>query len=88
MEVIKLNSNESELNGEWMLENGILIANDVTIRIQNLVQNHLIKVNTSKSGWEVLYQDPDDERFWLLSYNESHLHGGGAPKLTNIKLYI
>jgi len=41
----------------------------------------LSKVARDSSGWDSLYVDPSDNRFWELTYPESASHGGGPPHL-------
>lgn len=50
-------------------------------RIEYLISNYLVRINSDYSGWFVLYQDPNDNRLWELSYPDSEEEGGGAPML-------
>ena len=34
-----------------------------------------------RGGWEVLYPEPRDGRFWELIYPHSQMQGGGPPRL-------
>jgi len=77
----KLTSKETLLKGKWTTSDGAVIANDVSRRIEYLIQNVLIQVATDDTGWVLLYKDPDDGRYWELSYPHSEAHGGGAPEL-------
>jgi hypothetical protein len=36
------------------------------------------------SGWDALYVDPEDGRYWELIYASSEEHAGGPPILTCI----
>lgn len=72
---------ENELIGQWLFSNGAVAADDVCKRIEQLVASALSFVGTDESGWERLYQDPRDYRFWLLSFPQGHLQGGGPPNL-------
>lgn len=73
--------NESLLLGEIVTNNG-LIEKDYTFnRIEWLISEYFNKVDSNESGWEVLFQDPEDKRYWELSYPDSELHGGGRPQL-------
>ncbi|PKG68428.1 hypothetical protein CXF64_14705 [Pseudoalteromonas sp. GutCa3] len=76
-----LQSSESALAGCWVESDVKVIADSVCERIDWLVNNHLRKVGTSKCGWDVYFNDPIDGRFWLLSYPQGHMHGGGPPLL-------
>ncbi|KXK34907.1 MULTISPECIES: Imm27 family immunity protein [Nitrosomonas] len=75
---------ETKIVGKWILENGKLVADAVTKRIDYLTNNKLVEVGRSDDGWSVLYFDKADERYWELSYPESELHGGGAPSLETV----
>ncbi|HSN71721.1 MAG TPA: Imm27 family immunity protein [Steroidobacteraceae bacterium] len=54
---------------------------DPSQRIQWLIETALERITADQDGWTVLYRDPTDGRFWELSYPQSHLHGGGPPRL-------
>jgi len=77
----KLQPYEVKLIGKWKSIGDKIVGNDVCDRIEQLTENYLNKVSTDSSGWDILYQDPEDGRYWELTYPESHLHGGGPPIL-------
>lgn len=81
---MELQKDEIELLGKWIFHNGKIIENDVIKRINFLKDNDLIKIAVSDSGWETLYRDTNDNRYWELVYNNSEEQGGGAPSLINI----
>lgn len=83
---MKLKSNEIELQGHWNLVGSLMKADKVCERIESLISTYLIKISKDKSGWNTLYQDPEDKRYWELTYPNSEEHGGGAPLLKNISL--
>jgi hypothetical protein len=80
---MKINPQEIELVGKWIAEKGQMHADTACKRIQWLTSNHLRKVAISKQsgGWETLFQDPDDGRYWEQTYPLSGMHGGGPPTL-------
>ena len=78
---MKLNSAESELVGSWFMRDGHMVADAVANRIEELIQQHLIKLGADDSGWDMLYRDPEDGRLWELTYPQSDSHGGGPPAL-------
>lgn len=82
--MIKLKSNETILKGKWLLVKNSVVADRTCERINELITTVLVHCGTDKSGWNKLYQDPDDKRYWELSYPESDLHGGGPPMLKNV----
>jgi hypothetical protein len=55
-------------------------------RIAELTRSYLNKVASSASGWETLYQDPTDLRFWELTYPLGEMHGGGPPTLKSLSV--
>lgn len=80
---MKLMPDEIELRASWVLDTSMK-NDEVGERIENLISNYLIEVSEDESGWEKLYQDPEDKRYWELTYPESEAHGGGAPLLRNL----
>jgi hypothetical protein len=76
-----LKPTETVLTGKWNLESGSVVADDTCIRISNLTKSYLIKIAQDKTGWEILYRDPSDSRYWELAYPHGELHGGGPPQL-------
>ena len=83
VESMKLNSQETELVGKWILEDGQVRGDPTCERIQWLTSRHMRKVALSKlwGAWETLFQDPGDGRYWEQTYPQSHMHGGGPPAL-------
>jgi Immunity protein 27 len=80
----ELKSDEIILVGLWKIDNGKVVADEVCQRIEKLVTNYLRKVNVDKTGWEILYNDSNDNRYWLLTYPNSDWNGGGPPTLKMI----
>lgn len=82
-ELVRIQSQETELVGKWIVEEGQIRADATCERIKWLTTNHLKKITISKQwgAWETLFQDPDDGRFWEQTYPQSGMHGGGPPKL-------
>jgi hypothetical protein len=83
---MKLSDTENKLIGQWHFENGVMRKDDVTQRIEWLINNRLKKTATDTSGWDVLYTDPVDKRLWELTYPQSEMSGGGPPSLTIISM--
>jgi Immunity protein 27 len=45
---------------------------------------NLVKVTVDVSGWTILHRDKRTGEFWIESYPNSHLHGGGTPVFIKI----
>jgi len=78
---MKLQLHETDLVGKWIAEGGKVRADATCERINQLVAQSLQQVATDETGWDVLYRDPDDGRYWELIYPDSHMQGGGPPRL-------
>lgn len=76
---MQLRSDESDLIGQWLVVNGKVVDDSISERIKALVDQQLEKV--AGGGWETLYRDPADGRYWELTYPQGELHGGGPPRL-------
>ena len=79
-----LQPSETDLTGRWIPTPDDVEGDDVTKRIKALVEHALVYVADSADGWDRLYQDPRDGRYWEETYPEGGLHGGGPPRLTNL----
>lgn len=75
---------ENILIGKIIFDGKSAKKDETYLRITWLKNSYLKEVATDESGWEVLYQDPKDNRYWKLTFPESEEHGGGAPILKNI----
>ena len=89
---MKLKASEIKLIGQWIFDGKRIEKDSVCQRIEYLTKNILIKVAADESGWNVLYKDPEDNRYWQLRYDNSDSHGGGPPTLEfvqeeDIRLY-
>jgi hypothetical protein len=78
----QLSVSDSPLRGRWVATTAGIKGDPVCERIGALVRTYLVAVGTSPDGWSDLLVDPDDGRYWELTYPESDLHGGGPPMLT------
>ena len=81
---MKLLSTEQKLVGHWVYKNNSVSKDEVSERIEWLINNQLIKITTSAGGWDILYKDPEDNRLWELVYLNSEMSGGGPPTLINL----
>jgi Immunity protein 27 len=80
---MKINPEETELIGKWVVENGQVCADDTCERIKGLISQHFRKIAISKQwgAWETLFQDPEDGRYWEQTYPHGGWQGGGPPAL-------
>ena len=77
---IKLSSTETDLIGKWELVNGGVQRNVTCERIEWLATGCLEKI--AAGNWTILFRDPEDGRYWELTYPRSEMQGGGPPRLT------
>ena len=80
---MKLEAHETILTGQWVKEASGVRADAVSERINWLTSDHLHKIAVSpeSGGWEVLFRDPEDGRYWERTYPQGEMHGGGPPML-------
>jgi hypothetical protein len=83
---MKLLPHETLLEGKWEMRDGSVKKDATTERIEWLVGNWLKKITSSDDGWDTLYQDPTDQRFWERSFPQSYMHGGGPPSLRRLSI--
>ncbi len=81
-----LKPDEIKLIGKWISIDNKIEGDSICLRIKYLTTNCLEKISYSDDGWETLYQDTKDKRYWELSYPSGYLHGGGPPSLTCLSL--
>ena len=43
------------------------------------------KLRADGENWEIYYRDPTTGTKWVMDYPDSHLHGGGSPRLRVVK---
>lgn len=79
--MVKLLADETRLRGSWRLVGDKVCADEISERIDELVTTHLKRLGTDETGWDTLYQDPNDSRLWELIYPQSESHGGGPAEL-------
>jgi hypothetical protein len=85
---MKIKNNETEIIGKWIVKDGEVIEDENSKRVHYLIKVYLNKVSKSESsGWESLYIDPNDKRYWELKYLNSECQGGGPPSLFCITEY-
>ena len=72
---------EFELVGALVRDGRNVRADATYNRIERLISRVLLRVADGPDGWSVLYQDPQDGRYWELDYPQGELQGGGPPRL-------
>ena len=80
-----LQPKETLLVGKWELIGGRVQKDPTEERIERLIGSSLEKVVTIAGGWQTLYRDPGDGRYWELTFPQSELHGGGPRTLRYIE---
>jgi hypothetical protein len=83
---MSLRPEETDLVGKWRKDGNRVVADEVELRIGELIAHELkkIAVNPDSEGWEVLFRDPHDGRYWELTYPQGEMHGGGPRRLTGL----
>jgi len=56
-------------------------ADEIDRRIFWLVRHSLRPVGMANGGWDQLYLDPRDGRYWELTFPQGSLFGGGRRRL-------
>jgi hypothetical protein len=62
-----------------------VLVDEACERIEKLITKHLERIAVDASGWDTLYRDPQDGRYWELLYLHSEMHGGGPPSLIQVE---
>lgn len=76
-----IDPSETTIACRWTISDGLVVADEACRRIDTLIGGYLIALAHDESGWDVLYRDPADGRFWELTYPQSEMHGGGPAQL-------
>lgn len=79
--MVTINPNETVISGGWELIEGRMVPDATLARIQQLVRDQLEKIADIGGGWETLFRDPADGRFWERINPRSEMHGGGPESL-------
>jgi hypothetical protein len=79
-----ISADETEIRGCWLESAGTVVKDANTERIEKLTSDYLRELKRDDSGWNVLYIDPKDSRYWELSYPDSGLSAGGPPLLKHL----
>jgi hypothetical protein len=79
-----LTPDEHLLVGAWAEDANRTTHDEVDRRILWLVTRRLVACGHAGGGWDQLYQDPRDGRFWELTFPQGSLHGGGPRRLESV----
>jgi hypothetical protein len=52
--------------------------------VENYISLNLVKVATDKTGWDTLYLNKTLNQYWVCTYLNAEMHGGGQPKLQQV----
>ena len=55
-----IENHETKLVGSWKFDGSIVVHDEITKRIELLASSYLRKMAQDASGWDILYQDPQD----------------------------
>jgi hypothetical protein len=76
---------EYEIVGGWIKSGDRIVGDKACERVHRFTEDgYLAKLGTDSSGWETLFRDPNDGRYWERTYPHSEMHGGGPPALLNL----
>jgi Immunity protein 27 len=80
---MRLMPDETDLIGNWIKKGSRVVADSIEMRIDELITHDLLKIAISPECgvWETLYRDPNDGRYWELTYPHGEMHGGGPRRL-------
>ncbi len=76
-----INPTETRITGKWIVIDGHVQSDEAEQRIRELISTYLRYLSTDNSGWEKLYRDPADGRYWELTFPNGALQAGGPPEL-------
>ena len=52
--------------------------------VESYINSNLKKIKTDESGWVTLYFNKVTKEYWVRSYPNPEVHGGGQPQLEHI----
>jgi hypothetical protein len=78
----ELGPDERRLTGAWDEVYQRALGDEVEARIIWLIRHRLRPRASANGGWDQLFVDPRDGRYWDLTFPRGSLHGGGPRQLT------
>jgi hypothetical protein len=76
-----VDSPHTEYIGGRYFKDGVMHADEVTEFIEREATGYLDQLGADETGWNLLYRDRRDGRYWEMTYPQSSLQGGGPPAL-------
>lgn len=76
-----LGPHETLLVGQWLDVGSGIVGDAVEDRIKWLTATRLLAQGVASDGWDWLFRDPRDGRFWELTFPFGSLHGSGPRQL-------
>jgi hypothetical protein len=80
----ELGPEERELTGAWDDAREGALGDEVDRRIFWLVRHRLRPRASANGGWDQLFVDPRDGRYWELTFPHGTLFGGGPRRLRHL----
>lgn len=76
--------NEEDLiRGGWERVGDRMVPDASLLRIRDFITTELEKIADCAGGWETLFRNPVDGRFWERYYPLGEMHGGGPESRTD-----
>jgi hypothetical protein len=82
---MRLEQCETELMGKWVVKDGHVEGDVTENRISWLTRNALRRIAFTSAGYDILYQDPGDGRYWELTFPHPQGFGVGPQKLSHLE---
>jgi hypothetical protein len=79
---LRIGPEEEELIG------GGFSDNTLDQRIARLTAGFLQRIAATNGGWDVLFQDPQDGRYWEMTHPHSEMHGGGPVHCATLPIRV
>lgn len=81
-----INPDEHIIEGNWISTESGFKMDESSSRIEHLISSYLKKIKTDESGWDTLYQNPEDHSYWKLFHPSSNMYGAGPKTLKRISI--
>ncbi len=81
---MKIKPNETIIESDPIILGSDEDVSKASERIDDLIYNYLIEKARANGGWDILFQDPADQRYWELTAPKGEYHGCGPLRLSYI----